>query len=247
MAFGFVASSVYVLNDLIDLPQDRRHPRKRLRPIASGRLPLLQAIAAVPVLWSLAAWATRGLHAGAGSILVAYVVAMIAYSLRLKDWRYVDALVLGGGYTLRLVLGAVVLGGGFDPWLAAWGLPTFFGLAMLKRRAELACAMAAAAPGADARVRSYHGRDARPLEIAGLAASWLGVAMIALMPAAPADGPLSAIGRWTICALVAAWTHRLWRLGASGWIDDDPVLFTLRDRTSWAFAAVIAAVFLASS
>ncbi|HEY9022718.1 MAG TPA: UbiA family prenyltransferase, partial [Burkholderiaceae bacterium] len=206
LAFCLVASSIYLLNDLFDLPADRKDPRKRLRPIASGRLPLLHALAAVPALWLAAAALAAGLHAGAGRLLATYVLGMIAYSVRLKDWRYVDAAVLGGGYTLRVLLGGLVIGQGIDPWLACWTAPTFFGLALLKRRAELACAVARAPGDANAHARAYRVRHGRRMEAVGRTAGWLGIAVLASMPLLLANDAAVTIGRWLGCALIAAWT-----------------------------------------
>jgi 4-hydroxybenzoate polyprenyltransferase len=237
LGFCAVASSVYLINDLIDLPSDRRHPRKRRRPLASGRLPVLQAVAAVPALWGVALLAALPLPAGCGALLTLYVVAMLAYSMRLKDLRYVDAAVLGGGYTLRMLAGTWAIGQAVDPWLAAWCLPTFFGLALLKRRAELAAALTQ--PGA-AHGRAYRPDDARALATVGRLSTSLGAAALALLPLAHHDSLATIAGLWLAALLSALWADRLWRCAARGLIDDDPVAFALRDRTSLALGIAAA-------
>lgn len=229
LAFCAVASSIYLLNDLIDLPADRRHPRKRLRPLAAGRLPILQAVAAIPALWGVALLAALPLPGGCGALMALYVLVMLAYSMRLKDLRYLDAAVLGGGYTLRVLAGTWAIGLAVDPWLAAWCLPTFFGLALLKRRAELGAA--AAHPGS-AHGRAYRPVDARPLTAVGRLATGLGAAALALLPVAHGAGRAATAGLWLAALLSVLWADRLWRSAARGLIADDPVVFALRDRAS---------------
>lgn len=229
LAFCAVASSIYLINDLIDLPADRRHPRKRGRPLASGRLPILQAVAAIPLLWGAAALLALPLPGGCGALLALYVATMLAYSLRLKDLRYVDAAVLAGGYALRALAGTWAIGLAVDSWLAAWCLPTFFGLALLKRRAELA--LAAAHPGA-AHGRAYRLADARPLGVIGRCATALGAAALAMLPLARGDDLPATMGLWLAGLLSALWADRLWQCAADGLIEDDPVAFALRDPAS---------------
>jgi 4-hydroxybenzoate polyprenyltransferase len=227
VGFCAAASSIYLLNDLLDLPTDRRHPRKRDRPLASGRLPILQVVAAIPLLWCVALLACLPLPHSCLAILALYVVVMLVYSLRIKDLRYLDAVVLGGGYTLRLLAGTWAIGQAINPWLAAWCLPTFFGLALLKRRAELATS--ATHPDA-AHARAYRAGDAHALQVLGGAAACVGLAALALMPVALNDGPLATGGLWLACLLIALWSTRMWRCAATGQIDDDPVSFALHDR-----------------
>jgi len=239
LAFCAAASSIYLINDLIDLPSDRRHPRKRERPLASGRLPILRAIAAIPLLWGAASLCALFLPPACGALIVLYVAAMLAYSLRLKDLRYVDAAVLAGGYTLRAWVGTWAIGLAVDPWLAAWCLPTFFGLALLKRRAELAAW--ATHPGA-AHGRAYRPADARPLAAIGRSATSLGAAALAVLPLAHGDSPTAIAGLWLAALLLAVGTRRLWRCAAEGRIEDDPVAFAMRDPPSRALGLSAAAL-----
>ncbi|HEY9028215.1 MAG TPA: UbiA family prenyltransferase [Burkholderiaceae bacterium] len=227
--FCAVASSIYVMNDLIDLTSDRRHPRKRLRPLASGRLPVLQAVSAIPVLWFIALLAATPLPQGCGWVMALYVAGMLAYSVRLKDLRYLDAAVLAGGYTLRMLAGTWAIGMAVDPWLAAWCLPTFFGLALLKRCAELAAS--AAHPGS-AHGRSYRLADVRPLTMVGRLSTAAGAAALALLPLAHGDSLAATAGLWLAALLSALWADRLWESAARGDIQDDPVAFALRDPAS---------------
>ncbi len=230
-AFCAAASSVYLLNDLADLPADRRHPVKRLRPIACGLVPVGQALAAVPLLWLVTALLALPAGGACSATLGVYVASMIVYSMRLKGVKYVDALVLGGGYTLRLVAGAAAIGQGVPLWLCGWSLPTFFGLALLKRRADLAQPHASA----PAQGRTFVQADVPLLGRVGRVACWTGAAALAAAPWLAAGSMPAAWAVWCACALLMAWISRMWNCAERGRITGDPVSFALRDPRSRAF------------
>jgi 4-hydroxybenzoate polyprenyltransferase/phosphoserine phosphatase len=228
VAFCLGSASVYLLNDLVDLPKDRLHPHKRLRALASGRLAPTTAVAAVLVLWAAVALACLALPLPSAVLIAGYVKLMLSYSLWLKNIPGVDVLVLGAGYTLRLFAGAAALGLAL-PWpLPAWSMLAFCGFAALKRRAELA--RAADMDGSPPRVRCYRASDASMLEglgrVGGLGATALLAAWPALVPL-PAHWPL-----WLLALLQMAWTEYLWREARNGRIRGDPVHFALADGRS---------------
>lgn len=136
-AFCLASSGVYLLNDLQDLEQDRRHPTKRLRPLAAGMVPPITAGATMVVL--LLGSTAGGFLLGPqfAVILSVYILMNIVYSLSLKRVVIVDVMVIAIGFVLRAVAGAVVIGVSASPWLI---LCTFM-LALLvglgKRRHEL--------------------------------------------------------------------------------------------------------------
>jgi 4-hydroxybenzoate polyprenyltransferase/phosphoserine phosphatase len=228
VAFCLASSSVYLLNDLVDLPRDRLDPHKRLRALASGRLAPTTAVGGVLGLWGAVALSSLALPLGFAVLIAAYVKLMLAYSLRLKNIPGVDVLVLGAGYTLRLFAGAAALGLAL-PWpLPVWSMLAFCGFAALKRRAELA--RATESDGPPARVRCYHQEDAAMLESLGRAGGFIATALLAAWPVLlplPARWPL-----WPLALLQLAWTEYLWREARNGRIHGDPVHFALADGRS---------------
>jgi phosphoserine phosphatase len=133
VAFGLCASSAYLINDLLDLPSDRHHPRKRARPLASGQVPLAHAVALAALLLLAglalgALWSPRLL-----GMLGLYYLLTMSYSLRLKDVVILDVLALAGLYTLRVMAGAAAFAIAPSPWLLAFCVFLFFSLAMVKR------------------------------------------------------------------------------------------------------------------
>ena len=138
VAFCLLSSTVYILNDLVDMEKDRQHPRKRSRPLASGRLdPRFAAVAAVILgLGSLAG--AFAVDMWAGVVLLTYLAQNIAYSFWLKNVVIIDVMVLSLGFLLRVVAGVVVVQvENFSPWLyiCVTLLALFLGFG--KRRQEI--------------------------------------------------------------------------------------------------------------
>ncbi len=135
--FTLVAGSVYLLNDILDIDQDRRHPKKKNRPIASGRLP-------IPIAWvAFAVFALGGLIASFalrmpfGVAVLAYLILQIAYCFRLKHIVLLDVFAVACGFVLRTVAGALVIGVTISPWLLLCSLQLALFLGFGKRRQEL--------------------------------------------------------------------------------------------------------------
>ncbi|MEB3319087.1 MAG: decaprenyl-phosphate phosphoribosyltransferase [Cyanobacteriota bacterium] len=137
VAFCLVSSAIYLINDVLDREEDRRHPSKRFRAIASGRLAPQQALIASSLLLLSSLLLGLAIHLGLAAILLLYAVIQLAYCLRLKREPLLDILCIASGFLLRAMAG--VLGGGikFSPWfLLTVGLLALF-LAVEKRKAEL--------------------------------------------------------------------------------------------------------------
>lgn len=231
-AFCLCASAAYVLNDLLDLDADRRHPRKRLRPFASGRLPLHAGLCAVPLL-TLAAFALAAtLSIGFVAALLAYGTATLAYSIWLKRLPVVDVLVLALLYTLRIVAGGAAIPVAVSGWLLGFSMCLFLGLAMLKRDTEIG--RMAATPDAALSGRGYRVRHRGAIRTLGLVAGAVAVAVLALYIDSTKSAALYAHQHrlWWLVPLLAAWLARLWRLAARGRMHDDPIVFALTDAAS---------------
>jgi len=136
--FCLISGCVYVLNDIVDIEKDRAHPKKRNRPIPSGKLPKVVArrfvIVAVPLFLGLGYF----LQPWYAAALAAYFVLNLAYSFRLKQIAYIDVLSIAAGFILRVVAGAFALQVPASLWLlACTGLLAMF-LGFGKRAHELA-------------------------------------------------------------------------------------------------------------
>jgi 4-hydroxybenzoate polyprenyltransferase/phosphoserine phosphatase len=239
--FSLAASGVYLLNDLFDLPADRRHPHKKHRALASGRIPLLHGLLLVPALWGAAALLATALPGHFLGVLGGYLALNVAYSIRLKRYPIVDTLVLAVGYSLRIYAGSLAVAVDVSPWLLVCSAALFFGLALLKRYAELVTLRPRL--GAGARVHGYRLGDATLIAGLGTAADSIAVVLLALYPVveAPAAPHLTV---WLLSALLLFWSGHMWLMAHHGRIHDDPVAFALRDPLSRVFGAAIAALLL---
>jgi 4-hydroxybenzoate polyprenyltransferase len=145
--FSLLSSVVYLVNDLADRESDRRHPKKRRRPIASGELPPPLAVAAAAVLSAVGLAGAFALGARFGAVALLYFVVTFAYSFRLKHVVLLDVLVLAAGFVFRAVAGAFVIGVSISSWLILCTLMLALFLGLSKRRAELISVQQAGTPG----------------------------------------------------------------------------------------------------
>lgn len=244
VAFSLCASSVYLLNDLLDLGADRRHPSKRLRPFAAGTLPLEHGLVAIPLL--LVAGFALAIHIDISfaGVLALYYLVTLAYSLDLKRRALLDVFTLASLYTLRIIAGAVVVRLGLSPWLLGVSIFLFLSLGVVKRVAEIES-------GRQRGVTLLHGRgyqtdDLVILQMLGVASGYASVVVLALYVSAPEAQALYPHHQllWLFAPLMLYWISRVWLLTHRGQMHDDPIVFALRDPVSRAIG-VIAAVIIA--
>lgn len=247
VGLGLAASGTYILNDLADLSADRRHRSKHARPFASGALPLHHGLLAAPLLIFIGLAVTlAGGGVNALLALLAYLVVTLAYSFGLKRKALVDVFLLAVLFTLRLLIGAAALGAATSPWLFSFSMFFFFSLSLAKRHVEII----AGAPGEIIRGRGYSSDDA-PLSLAlGVSSSMASIVILCLYlieDAFPAG--LYQSEDWLLVApvLIGGWTMRIWLLAHRGRLDDDPVSFAVKDKTSLVMGVVLFAAFVLAS
>jgi 4-hydroxybenzoate polyprenyltransferase len=242
LIFGLCASGVYVLNDLLDLAADRSHPRKRKRPFAAGRLPLTAGLAVAPTLIVVAFIAAYVLTPRFALVLLGYYVLTLAYSFKLKQISMLDVLVLAALYTLRIIAGTVAIHVASSFWLLAFSMFLFLSLALVKRYTEL---MAQRDTGKDATPgRGYALADAGLLASLGGASGYLSVLVLALYIDSTASAALYRHPQWLwlMCPLLLYWVSRVWIIAHRGAMDDDPVVFAIKDTVSRIVLVLAAAV-----
>jgi 4-hydroxybenzoate polyprenyltransferase len=246
-AFGFCASSAYLLNDLIDLEDDRHHPSKCRRPFASGALSLAWGVAIFPALL-LGAFALSVflLPWRFGVVLLTYYALTIGYSMYLKRQVMVDVVVLAALYTLRIVAGATAIGAPLSFWMLAFSMFIFLSLALVKRYAELHSMQVRGL--AKSRGRGYVASDLQLISALGTSAGYLSVLVLALYIQDANTATLYRHPRiiWLACPLLLYWISRTWIIAHRGQMNDDPIVFAARDRVSLIVVALCAIVFWAA-
>lgn len=242
LCFSLAASSAYIINDLLDLPGDREHPRKHRRPFASGAVPAPHGLVLGAVLMIAALAFSLLLPGRFAPTLIAYVALTLAYSFFLKRKLLVDVIVLGGLYTIRVFGGLAALGEMTSPWLLMFSLFLFLSLAAVKRCSELV--QRRDAGKSDVIGRGYRVSDLGVLVPLAAAAGYAAVLVVTLYLSSSEVVALYAHPRrmWLICPLLIYWISRVLVLSHRGELHDDPVIFALTDKVSWLTGAAVAGV-----
>jgi 4-hydroxybenzoate polyprenyltransferase/phosphoserine phosphatase len=232
VAFCFCASSVYLLNDMLDLDADRRHSRKRNRPFASGELPLLFGIILMLVLLGASASLSSLLKPSFQLVLAGYVVMTLAYSFRLKRMVLVDVFVLASLYTARIVAGGAASDIMLSDWLVMFSVMIFLSLAMLKRYTELDKIHREG--GLSTAGRGYLADDMSIVRSFGTAAGYVAVIVLALYMN---SSDVTVFYRhphrlWVLFCLLLYWISRIWMVAFRGQMNDDPIVFAIKNRSS---------------
>jgi len=242
VAFSLCASAIYVLNDLFDLDSDRGHHSKWRRPFASGILTAKAGAVAAFLLLAAALALLFWLPAGFGVTLLGYIVATTAYSFRLKQQVVVDVMLLAGLYTIRIIAGSAATGILPSFWLLGFSMFLFLCLAMVKRVSELQRANGAGQLAG----RGYMAEDRVVLLALGSASGMVSVLILALYMQSDTMLAMYPAGSWLwlVPPVMLYWITRLWLKTNRNEIDDDPVVFAVRDWQSLMLLGVMGVVFL---
>lgn len=246
LAFSLCAAGVYICNDLLDLSGDRDHPRKQFRSFASGAAsPGIGAALAVLVVFAAFALSLL-LPWKFGVALFAYFLLTMAYSLYFKRRAVVDVIVLACLYGMRMAAGGYASDTILSHWLAGLAIFLFLSLALVKRCAELVARLKD--KGGEISARGYRLDDLPVLEAMAAAAGYNSALVLALyVNSAPEREAYAHPDRlWFLCVLLLAWISRILVLTRRGEMNDDPVVFALRDRWSLFTGALSGVVILAA-
>lgn len=247
VVFCLGASSVYILNDLLDLEADRHHASKHRRPFASGRISLATGMVATAALFVAAVvlavatmtWSFCGVFAG-------YYLVTFLYSQRLKRVVLVDVFILASLYCVRIFAGGEAAQVPVSRWLLGFSMFLFLSLALAKRYTELRGLLHNNV--VKAKGRGYHTEDLELVGGMGIASGYVAALVLALY----VDNPMvSTLYRhpgalWAACIVLLYWISRVWLLAHRGALHDDPVVFAIKDPQSWLAALILVLVALAA-
>ena len=246
VSFCFGASSVYLVNDVIDLPHDRAHPQKRHRSIAAGVMPLSHAAVLLAILAGLSIGAALMLPWTFMLALLAYFGLSMSYSLYLKRKLMIDVVALAALYGIRVLAGGAATGILLSHWLVGFCFFIFLSLALVKRTSEMICLP----PNTVGKIkgRGYYLEDLQSITALTAASGFVAVLVLALYINSI---EVKALYRhpellWGICIILVYWLGRVYFLTGRGQMHQDPVIFAATDRISLLAGTLVVAVFLAA-
>jgi len=247
LVFSLVASSTYLINDILDLPADRRHTTKCKRPLASGLISIPGALAVVFLLLTAAALLSLLLPWPAALLLCGYSAATICYSVFLKKLLMMDVVALALFYTARLMYGGLATEIEISIWTLAFCAFSFFSLAAAKRINDLAKANLQASESL--RHRAYQARDLNALVSLGASTSSIAVLVLILYINSQQGEKLYRHPHflWAMCVPLLYWFSRTLMLANRGELADDPILFAAKDRATYIVLALMAAIAIAAT
>lgn len=245
LSFCFCASSAYLLNDLIDLDDDRHHPNKKYRPLAAGELSLKTGMLAMPVLLCFSLLVSFLVNPILCVLLGFHFSLTFIYSFYLKKIPLVDVLTLALLYTLRIFFGAVAISVAVSQWLLSFSIFLFISLGFIKRTVELSQTIG---DEIQAHSRGYLSSDLDLLNIFGIASGYISIIVFALYIDSDNVKILYRNPQmlWTICIFLFYWISRMWLKVKRGEMYDDPVFFAIKDKTSYIISILIIVAILFS-
>ncbi len=248
IAFSLCASSVYILNDCLDLEDDRRHVTKRLRPFASGGASILSGVMVLVVSLIVVVILAASIGTQFLLVLAIYFSLTLAYSFFLKHQLIVDIVLLASLYTMRIIAGAAAIAVPLSFWLLAFSVFIFLSLAIVKRYTELH-RLTQQADKTINTARGYHTDDLPLLAALGSASGYISVLIMALYVNSAEvrvlyDQPQML---WLVLPLLLFWISRVWLIAHRGQMHDDPILFVIKDNHSRITALLVLLVFFMAS
>ncbi len=247
VSFSLCASAIYILNDLADLNADRRHKTKCRRPFASGTLSITQGAVLFPALLAAAFITSSFLPLNFTVILFAYLALTTAYTFSIKRMMVADVITLSFLYTMRVWAGALAIDVFISEWLIAFSIFIFTALAFTKRHIELLSITDDNKPDPDN--RDYKKSDTPIIASLSSASGFSAVIVFALYISSPHIRDMYQHPQvlWLICLVFIYWIARIMVLTQRRVLKDDPVLFAVKDKVSYACAVIIACILLAAS
>jgi 4-hydroxybenzoate polyprenyltransferase len=244
LCFGLVASTIYIMNDLMDLHQDRRHHSKKNRPFARGSLSVRQGLLMMPFLVGGAVYIAAQLPKLFWLTMATYLVMNLGYTFYLKRKLLVDVLALSGAYTLRILAGNAAGPIDVSNWLLAFSLFFFLSLALVKRYVELDAAPEETDVKKRVMGRGYRKSDLDMVSQLGVASGFSAIVVLAIFidGASKSNMYQNAQVIWLVSPIVLYVIGRIWMLAKRREMNDDPIMFIIKDWRSHLMGAIVATI-----
>ena len=245
-SFSFIASSIYVMNDIVDVDQDRKHPKKKYRPIANGDLEILHGLLLIMVLLAIGLSLAISLGYRFLIIVIFYILLNILYTFKLKKVIILDIIILMSFYNLRLIGGHVIDQIPLSTWLLSFCLFLFFSLGLIKRYADIKLMETNGIISSLGRGYSIH--DNNLIFSLGVSSAVISSFVLILYTSSPQiqqyySSPMVLVA---LAPLMLYWISRLWIFASRGLIKNDPVFFTLKDQHTYIIAILFFLIILSA-
>lgn len=232
LSFSLCASAVYIANDLLDLSNDRQHPRKQRRPFASGAVSIVAGVLMAPLLFASSLILAMKVNPAFTGWLLFYFLTTCLYSWKLKRLILIDCITLAMLYTLRIVAGAAAVAMALSFWLLAFSVFLFLSLAFVKRYAELELQILQGSQKIHG--RGYFTTDAPLIQTLGVTSGYAAALVLALYLNSEAVTKLYHAPEliWGVVPVMLFWISWMWIQAHRGNMHDDPLVFAIKDKTS---------------
>jgi 4-hydroxybenzoate polyprenyltransferase/phosphoserine phosphatase len=239
ICFSMAASAIYIINDMVDVEDDRHQLKKKDRPFAKGNLTIdegvwLSTILLICSIVLSSIWLPAGLW-----VLASYIILTFLYSFSLKALPMVDVFCLSALYAIRVLYGQIINTIESSSWLLAFCVFFFLSLAFMKRSAEIEKTQRKQQPLTTR--RGYKLDDNVLLQTSGICSGLLSilVLMLYINSAQVIKLYMHPEYLWGAAYVLLYWKLRLWLITARGQMDHDPVLFAIKDPTSYAITSMV--------
>jgi len=248
-SFSLCASAVYILNDLFDLEADRKHPSKKNRPFASDQLSVVNGTLVIPILL-LAGYllAIVFLPKIFTVVLLTYLIVTTSYTLYLKEKLFIDVIILGALYTLRVLAGGLAAGIEVSSWLLGFSWFFFLSLAFMKRYTDLL--LIKNNNKKELIGRGYTVINLGIVQKAGITSGIVSLLILALYINSEQVILLYKQPAliWLAIPILLYWLMRMWLVAYKGKMTDDPIVFAFKDKSSYsAFLIIILILIVAAN
>jgi 4-hydroxybenzoate polyprenyltransferase len=231
LSFGLLASATYILNDIVDLKNDRKHITKKYRPIPSGKISIQTGFLIIVILITTIFFITKKLEQNNFLLfLIGYLGLSLFYSLYLKKIVLLDCFLLSILYTIRIFAGGELVDITPSFWLTTFSMFLFLSLAFLKRYSEISLMRNKQAVLG----RNYYGSDKSLIKMLGINSGYISILVLVLYLNSDTVFRLYQSPEWIWPGVVSFlfWINWIWLKAHRNQMNQDPIVFAIKDKVS---------------
>ena len=231
--FSLIASSIYVINDIVDVESDKKHPYKKYRPLAAGLINIDQCKILIFLLLLLCGLFMITTNVNFFLLIISYFIISNLYTFILKRYVYIDLLILAILYTLRIISGGLITDISVSIWLLSFSIFFFISLASVKRQIELLNYKKLNKKEISG--RGYSLKDESVINNISILSGCVSILVLIFYINSPQVLKLysSPLIMWGICVIMLFWISRIIIIAKKGKIKDDPIVYAINDKISY--------------